>query len=172
MDVPMHSGRTILSSDPSGFLAEFECPYCLEYSPIRNKNIATSRSLNEKDKISAAEWEKQKDLPFTHDYFKLNQDEFHTVRGKTFYEREKILPGSIVRVFIKGKFAFLAFVKMIEFKKMVELSLDFMKKDAEAPTIKIESREDYLKGLNSFRQYGLYDWDSVISIFHLKKMRC
>lgn len=106
---------------------------------------------------------------FQHDYYKLKEDEFTTIRGKTNFEKIK---GDVPVVIQKDR-KFFCYAKL-EKKILVpisELTLEFLKKDAEAPNVVINSHQDFVDLINSFRPkfYHQATVDSTVSVFFLKK---
>jgi len=106
---------------------------------------------------------------FQHDYYKLEEDRFTTLRGKIKFKDYKVGEGVVIQ---KNK-KFFCYAKL-EKKILVpicELSLEFLKKDAEAPGIVINSHQDFVNLINSFNPpfYHQATVNSTKSVFFLVK---
>jgi hypothetical protein len=107
-------------------------------------------------------------ISFKHDYHKLAQNIFTTVRGKAYFKRLKI--GMQVIVEMPGV-SFHATVTNLELRRVNEMPLAFLKADAEYPGFFIHSPEDFVNLLNSFRPpvWAQVELNSELTIITLQK---
>lgn len=87
-------------------------------------------------------------ISFRHPYFKLSKPEFTTVRGKGHFKKLKVWQ-TIVCEKPGGKFK--AVVKALELRHLRDMSVDFLKADAEYPGCTITTREQFANLINSLR---------------------
>jgi hypothetical protein len=89
-------------------------------------------------------------IPFGHPYYKLEKSRFTTIRGKSWMKKLKI--GDEVTIStLNGKF--LAHVEFLQVSRIVDLSLEMLKMDAEYPGLVINTKTDFVNLINSLRSY-------------------
>lgn len=106
---------------------------------------------------------------FQHDYYKLNWDEFTTIRGKTAAKHYEIY--QVVELTKEYEFYCNAVIYGIITAPISEFKLDTLKKDAEYPGFQIHSYQDFVDLINSFNPpyYKQATVDSEKTLFQLKK---
>ncbi|MFX0210303.1 MAG: hypothetical protein ACFFDT_30265 [Candidatus Hodarchaeota archaeon] len=110
------------------------------------------------------------ELDFKHDYDKLKNDEFTTIRGKTKYNKFHV--GQIIKITKQGKYFCEATIFNKELKRICDMSLEFLKADAEYPDFTIYTHDDFVHLINSFRPpyYHQANVHSPMSVFYLIKI--
>jgi hypothetical protein len=89
---------------------------------------------------------KMKTITFRHRYHKLLKSEFTTIRGRSWL---KLKAGERVLIeTLDGSFK--ADVVFVEPRRIADLSVEFLKADAEYPGFVIRDRPDFVALLNSF----------------------
>ena len=108
-------------------------------------------------------------IKFRHQYYKLALPQFTTIRGKAQFKRLKI--GDVQTVETPDG-TFKAKIVAMELKRVVQMDIPFLKADAEYPGFVINSRQDFVALLNSFRapSWTQVSLDSELTVIHLKKL--
>lgn len=88
-------------------------------------------------------------IKFKHNYFKLGDHKFTTIRGKSWYK--KIDVGDTVELHTPTGIREAKVVK-VELKRIDKMLLSQLKKDGEYPGFKIENSLQFVSLLNSFRR--------------------
>lgn len=106
---------------------------------------------------------------FQHPYFKLKDHKFTTIRGKVHYPRVQV--SSLAKITLAEEFFCYATIVNKELKALKDLSLAFLKYDAEYPGFTIESVEDFCTLLNSFNPpyYPQTTPESIKTIIYFEK---
>src|ERR1017187_8813776 len=91
---------------------------------------------------------KDKTIPFCHCYYKLGQDVFTTIRGKTWAKKFK---GGEITDCDTPDGRFKVSVVSVELARVADMTLNFLKADAEYPKFIIKDKLDFVKLLNGFR---------------------
>ncbi len=107
-----------------------------------------------------------KQLKFSEEYFKLELDEFTTIRGKNY----PLFEGDVVEIVVKGAILFKAKVTGIYIRKIKDISLSLLQIDGEYPGYEIHSHDDFLKLLRRFWRYQKIDLETEVKIIFLKKI--
>ena len=89
---------------------------------------------------------KMKSITFRHRYHKLLKPEFTTIRGRSWLKRKA---GERVPVKTPDGY-FEAVVVFVEPRRIADLSVEFLKADAEYPGFVITDRQQFVALLNSF----------------------
>ena len=112
----------------------------------------------------------EKGFNFKHDYYKLGNDKFTTIRGRVQFD--KFEKGDIVPIHKQGKIIFYAQIETKQLRTIKSLSLPFLKSDAEYPGFEIKCHHDFVDLLNSFlpSYYTQSTVDSIKTVFFLKKV--
>ncbi len=109
-------------------------------------------------------------INFQHPYYKLDEPEFTTIRGKSWFNKVKNFPD--VTLLIKGKLLCQAEITSTIMQNIGNIPLDQLKMDAEYPGYIINSHQDFLTLLNSFRASYMPHamLESAVTIIYLKKI--
>lgn len=108
-------------------------------------------------------------IKFRHRYYKLAQPQFTTIRGKAKFKRLKT--GDVLTVETPdGNFE--AAVAGLELKRVSDMSLEFLKADAEYPGCVISEPRHFVNLLNSFRApfWAQVTMDSELTIITLRRI--
>jgi hypothetical protein len=110
----------------------------------------------------------EKPITFRHRYDKLKLDEFTTIRGAAQFKRLKI--GQVVNVETPDGI-FCAKITNLQLKTTAEMEFDFLDADTSYPGFRINSRQDFVKLLNSFRApaWKQVTMDEPLTIISLSK---
>jgi hypothetical protein len=110
-----------------------------------------------------------KPITFRHQYYKLSQPQFTTIRGKVQFFKLKI--GDKIPIETPNE-DFTAEIVHLALSKMENLSLPFLKLDAEYPGFEIKSKQDFIDLLNSFRApaWTQVNFESELTVITLKKL--
>ena len=108
-------------------------------------------------------------INFSHNYHKLQQKRFTTIRGKSLFKQLKTSQVIDVET---PKEQFRATVVGLERRKIYEMDLAFLKADAEYPTFTINTVQDFVDLLNSFRapMWTKVELDSEMTIVTLERI--
>jgi hypothetical protein len=108
-------------------------------------------------------------LPFGHAYYKLDVNQFTTIRGKSYFKALKI--GEQITANYKGK-KFQTEIVNLELKPISEIPLEVLKLDAEYPDFVIASYQDFVELINTFRAGFMpkVTLESKMTIITLKKI--
>jgi hypothetical protein len=107
-------------------------------------------------------------VTFKHRYYKLALDVFTTIRGHAQFKRRKV--GQVTPVeTLDGNYT--AVVMALELCRVCDMTLAFIKADAEFPGCTISRREQFVNLLNSFRApfWTQVTLESELTIITLKK---
>ena len=113
---------------------------------------------------------------FQHDYYKLKDWAFTTIRGKSAAKQYK--EGQEVKIIHSnkspsggcGRLVCRAEVVGIEVKKIADIPLDILQRDAEFNGFKIYNHWDFVGLLNSMRPYTkIKSLDTEVTLFQLVK---
>lgn len=110
-----------------------------------------------------------KPIKFRHRYYKLERPVFTTIRGKAQFKRIKV--GDIQEV-VTPSGMFKAKVINLELARVGDMLVSFLKLDAEYPGFTINSHDDFVRLLNSFRSptWSQVTIDSELTIITLEKI--
>lgn len=110
-------------------------------------------------------------IKFQYHYFKMDNEEFTTIRGKSWFLKMKM--NSVCSVAIKNNYFCMAEIIRLELKKIIDLKLDFLKKDVEYQGFSIFDHFDFIDKINSFRApyYEQATTESKVTIIYLKKVK-
>jgi hypothetical protein len=87
-------------------------------------------------------------ITFRHPYYKLAGGTFTTIRGKAQFKRRKV--GDVVPIETPTE-NYNAVIIKLELKRVSDMTLEFLKADAEYPGCTIGRHEHFVNLLNSFR---------------------
>ncbi len=112
-------------------------------------------------------------INFTHDYYKLYDNEFTTIRGRSWFDKVKI--GEIVRISIHNEWMFSAQIFMKSISQIDLMHIDFLKKDAEYDLLKIDTKDQFLNLINSFYPRNRFaeakaTMKTELTVIHLRKV--
>lgn len=109
-------------------------------------------------------------LNFNHHYYKLDKEEFTTIRGKSRFGDFAI--GEEFPITLNRKIISNVVLEKKELIMIKDLSLDFLKNDGEYEGFTIDSHEGFVDLLNTFRKpfYAQATVDSEVTIFYLRKV--
>ena len=109
-------------------------------------------------------------IKFRHQYYKLAQNEFTTIRGKGQFKRRKV--GDIVKIETPSG-DFKAEVVKTALVVVKDISVGFLRADAEYRGFEIHSHDDFIKLLNSFRppNWTQVTLDSELTVMTLRKVK-
>lgn len=113
-------------------------------------------------------------INFQHKYWKLDNESFSTIRGKSYYEKYE--PGEIVCISLNREKLGIAQIDLVKIERICDLSLDFLKQDGEYEGFTINSHQEFVDLLNSFYPRNRFDkaradLKSEITIIRLKWLR-
>jgi hypothetical protein len=108
-------------------------------------------------------------IKFCHQYYKLARHTFTTIRGKSQFRRYRV--GDVVTV-EAPKGSFKAEITGLKLQKPVDMSLEFIQADAEYPGFTLNSVDEFITLLNSFRApaWKKASQDEEMTVFYLKKI--
>lgn len=111
----------------------------------------------------------QTEIKFRHKYRKLSADTFTTVRGKSQFTRCQV-GGEMLVITPDEKFVAVVEAKTLE--KISNMDVAFLKADAEYGDFKINSRQDFVDLLNSFRAplWTRVTLDSEMTVLRLRRV--
>lgn len=110
-----------------------------------------------------------KPIRFAHYYYKLANDEFTTVRGESWSRR--VRSHQHFQIEVAGKLFAYCVLQEVEVVPIAELSLQFLKEDAEYPGLEISSSQDFVDLLNSFRRgNSLLTETALVTVLYLRKV--
>lgn len=115
---------------------------------------------------------KKETIKFSAPYDKLQQEEYHTVRGKGAISEYTI--GSILEVIVMGKVDHFAKITAMEQKHLTDLTDDFLFTDTSIRGKGTTDKYQFVKVLNSFRgEYAQITVESnpLFTILYLKKVK-
>jgi predicted SPOUT superfamily RNA methylase MTH1 len=102
----------------------------------------------------------------------LKRRRYKTVRGESAISLYDI--GKRVDVIVNGKVIHRAMVMKLEHKKFSEMSLEFLKLDAEYEGFKINKRSDFIELVNTFRRrenlIEITSADPTFTVIHLRRI--
>ena len=109
-------------------------------------------------------------INFKHHYYKLINDEFTTIRGKTSFKKFKV--DELVQI-NKQKVPYCKSVILeIELRRIIDLDFEFLKEDSEYKEFSIKNKNDFVEFLNSFLP-SFYTKSTIYSektVLYLKKI--
>jgi len=116
---------------------------------------------------------RSKTINFKHEYYKLKQNIFPTLRGKSF----KAKPGEIVKITINRQFFCYALVQDTIILKITDIPLMALKYDGEYPDFHINSRQEFIDLLNNFYPRNRFpnvaaNKNSELKLIILQKLTC
>lgn len=111
-----------------------------------------------------------KNISFSHPYYKLEDEFFTTIRPTSFPERIDLERYDIVSIVLNKEHIFFAQVVSIKKAKIINISLDTLKRDGEFPSYEINDHIDFVDLLNSFNRYKSTNLTTTKSIIYLKRM--
>ena len=108
-------------------------------------------------------------IAFRHRYYKLEQAEFTTIRGKGWMK--KLAVGDMVQVDVPGGF-WCATVTGLELRRVRDMPVEFLKADAEYPGCTLGTQQQFVNLLNSLRApyWAQVTLDSEMTIITLRKV--
>lgn len=111
-----------------------------------------------------------KTIEFTHEYYKLKEQEFTTIRGKTSINKYKV--GECVKIILKADVIGTAEVVRLEKTEIGKIPLGILKRDGEFPGFEINSHRDFIGLINSLRRFNkLKNADEEVTIITLKRVQ-
>jgi hypothetical protein len=105
---------------------------------------------------------------FAHHYYKLIGSRFTTIRGETWPRRKGLIAGDLVQINVDGIKQGIAEVVDIQHTRLRDISLDVLQRDGDYPGGRIETKRDFLQLINSFRKWGAYEWQSLVSVITME----
>ena len=117
------------------------------------------------------ERETKKPLNFSHDYYKLRNELFSTIRGKTKFKYYKI--GDIINVNVNRKLLCPILILNKVLMEIADIDLTILELDAKYPGFEIMDHHDFVDLLNSFipKLFNFeYSIHSEVSIFFCVKL--
>ncbi len=103
---------------------------------------------------------------FSHNYYKFERPIFSTIRGTDACLQYKI--GQIVKIKINRRLIGTAKIVNKTQSAIRDISIDFLKMDAEYPGREINSHQDFCDLLNEFRRFNKLNVNSEVSVFFLE----
>ncbi len=107
-------------------------------------------------------------INFSERYYKLNFNEFPTVRGRTWLKDLK--KGMVFDITIQHKPFCKARLKSYSLQKIGELSLAFLALDGDYKDYHISTKEEYLALLNRFRRFHPAKLQTWVTVLILEKV--
>lgn len=109
----------------------------------------------------------KKSFKFSYYYDKLNDDLYSTIRGKNAFT--KYHTGFTYLIFVKKKEIHQAIIEEIHRVRIKDIPMEILRADI-AP-IKMRTRADFIKLLNSFRRFHkIKKSDEYVTLFWLRKI--
>lgn len=93
-----------------------------------------------------------KQINFCHEYYKLKNKRFTTIRGVSNLQLYNV--GEIVEIYVNRSVLFIAKVIKLEISQISKISLAALKEDAEYPGFEIKHHVDFMALINSFRRFN------------------
>lgn len=91
------------------------------------------------------------EINFAHEYHKLDDKEFTTIRGLSYLNKiPREVRSRVARIKVKREHRFNARILYTTKEQVKNLELKFLKKDAEYPGFILQSKEDFVDLVNSF----------------------
>lgn len=110
-----------------------------------------------------------KQIEFAHNYNKLKENEFTTIRGKTNFKKYKA--GETVEILLKGKKIFNAEIDHVKKTELADVPFNLLKKDGEFPGFTINERIDFIGLINSLRRFNkLKNENEMVTVLFLKRI--
>lgn len=110
-------------------------------------------------------------LNFSHDYDKLHDLEFTTIRGKSAIRYYQV--NSQISILLDREKFFCAKIIRIEQKHLLDLSLEFLQRDMKYNGFCVSSHKEFLDGLNSFRRDSkqIREENPLLTVIYLKRTK-
>jgi len=108
-------------------------------------------------------------IRFAHNYYKLENDKFTTIRGVKYLEQKGKKVGDTFKI-ITPKGEFDCILEKIEYRKICNLPLNMLKNDGEYDGFEIKSHQEFVNLLNSFTPYKNNRLETKKLILYLKKI--
>ncbi|WP_064496473.1 hypothetical protein [Methanocaldococcus jannaschii] len=109
------------------------------------------------------------EINFSHDYFKLREQRFTTIRSKHYLKNKGLRVGDVVKIkHPSGEFP--AKIVGVEVKRICDIPLEILKKDAEFEGFNIKTHQDFVDLLNSFIPYKSNKLTTEKAIIYLERV--
>ncbi|XRP97804.1 hypothetical protein ACO3UB_08395 (plasmid) [Methanocaldococcus sp. 16A] len=108
-------------------------------------------------------------IRFRHDYYKLQEETFTTIRGKRFLRWIDVDVGDVIRI-KSPSYDFFARIIDVQYKRICDIPIELLKKDAEFEGFEIKTHEDFVRLINSFTRWKNTKLTTEKAIIYLKKV--
>lgn len=106
---------------------------------------------------------------YSHYYNKLCNDEFTTIRGRSAIGSYEV--GQLVENRVEGACVAKAEILRIVQKRICDIEVSELCDDAAYDGYSIDSRQDFIDLLNSFRRFNkIKDANEIVTIFYMKRI--
>jgi len=107
---------------------------------------------------------------FSHDYYKLQNDAFTTIRSVYYMNRRGIGIGSKGWITLQNRKLFLAIIMGYKDARICDIPLEVLKNDAEYLGFLIASHQDFVDLLNSFTRFKQNCLTTVKRVFFIQRI--